>query len=763
MPPNQNQQHDQLPPPSMQDIDEKILQENLQIKAAQQSAYVAHLSPARRLGLFAMQHRFVSLALLLVIFVGVPVGFSLLGGHSSGPNGGQQTPAGPNGADVENFPDDSTNQQTDVIEGSPSNSGTGDVGKGGGSVSAPSSVKLSFQATSVNVSWSKIGAATQYSVQIATNPDFSGARSITSGTNSLVITGLQPQTKYYVRVAAVGSSTASQWSKTASGETPSLPASISKEPYPSKVVSVTASVKSSQSVTISWAKASHASRYSVTRARNSALTSDKKEYASVTGTSYTISDLSPGTTYYFVVQASNSRGLGSKSTPVAAKTHMLAPSLSSIAILSSSSLKATWKGVTGATKYTLQYGTSSSMSGAASTTISGSSISLGALHSGTYYYMRVRATDGHYTTGWSSIHKARTAIGVPTGLKSSSITYKSAKLSWSTSHGASGYTLRYSTHSTMSSSTSKVVSGSSVSLSLKPRTKYYAQVSARDGTKSTGWSGKISFTTKDDTFNFKVVSYNTRFDTPTSDNVGDVRRLMNDHGADILSLQEESSSAHRSALKSNFVSCGSCHFGMYAPGGGGVDSAQNPILWDKNKFTLVSSGSIKSTSRTKTEKGTLRALYVNFVKLKIKYNGQIIFVLNNHLPAHMDKNGSPDWSQPIRVNLYKKNIAAIKNKISSARKDGIVFTAGDFNVNYRADAQVRSTVFPYRALGDIDTKASYRILNATSGRTIKDASRLIDYVFLTNNSRAAVTGQNIITTGMHSDHYPLLAKVWARP
>jgi endonuclease/exonuclease/phosphatase family metal-dependent hydrolase len=377
--------------------------------------------------------------------------------------------------------------------------------------------------------------------------------------------------------------------------------------------------------------------------------------------------------------------------------------------------------------------------------------------------MRVRATDGHYTTAWSKIVKARTAVGVPGGLKASSVTYKSAKLSWSGSTGASGYTLRYSSQSDMSPSTSKVLSSTSTSLSLKPRTKYYAEVSARDGSKSTSWSGKVSFTTKDDKDTFQIVSYNTRFDTPTSENVGDVRTLINSHGADILSLEEMSSSAHRSAVKSNFVSCGSCHFGMYAPTGGGVDSAQNPILWDKNKFGLVSSGSIKATSRTKTEQGTLRALYVNYVKLKSKYNGQIVFVLNNHLPAHMDNNGTPDWSQPIRVGLYKKNIAAIKNKISNVRSAGVVFTTGDFNVNYRADAQVRNSVFPYNALGSIDTKASYRILNATAGRTIKNANRLIDYVFLTNNSHAGISGQNIITSSMHSDHYPLLATVWARP
>jgi endonuclease/exonuclease/phosphatase family metal-dependent hydrolase len=315
----------------------------------------------------------------------------------------------------------------------------------------------------------------------------------------------------------------------------------------------------------------------------------------------------------------------------------------------------------------------------------------------------------------------------------------------------------------MSPSTSKVLGSTSLNLSLKPRTKYYVEVSARDGTKSTSWSTKVSFTTKDDAYYFQIVSYNTRFDTPTSDNVSDIRTLINNHGSDILNLQEMSSSAHRSAIKSNFVSCGSCHFGMYAPGDGGVDSAQNPILWDKNKFSLLASGSIKATSRTQTEKGTLRALYVNYVKLQVKYNGQIIFVLNNHLPAHMDNNGTPDWSQPIRVNLYKKNIAAIKTKISSAKSSGIVFTAGDFNVDYRADARVRNSVFPYSALGAINTYASYRLLNATSGRTIKDSNRLIDYVFLTKNGNAAFTSQNIITSGMHSDHYPLSVKAWVKP
>jgi endonuclease/exonuclease/phosphatase family metal-dependent hydrolase len=765
MPPNQPPQHDRSPPPAVQDIDEKILQENLQIKAAQRSSYVSHLSPARRLGLFAMQHRFISLLVLIVLFVGVPAGINLVSNHP-GKGSGQQPSSGNNSPDVVDFPTEGADRQTNSITGSADNSGSGATNAGSastGSPTTPSDVKLNFAATSVVVTWSKVSGATQYTVEIATNSGFSGQTSITSGTNSAFIGGLSPKTTYYIRVKAVGSNATSGWSTAVSGKTTSLPPGAASQPYPAQVSGVSLRINSSQSITVSWKAAAHASRYSVIRALNSSLTSGKKQYASVTGTSYTISDLSPGTVYYFVVQASNSRGYGTKSTPVAGKTHLLIPSVSSIAVLSSTSLKSTWTRVTGATKYTVEYSTSSSMSGAHAATITSSSTSFGSLKSGTYYYFRVRATDGHYTTGWSKIVKARTAVGVPGGLKASSITYKSAKLSWSGSTGASGYTLRYSSQSDMSPSTSKVLSSTSLSLSLKPRTKYYVEVSARDGSKSTGWSGKLSFTTKDDKYSFQIVSYNTRFDTPTSENVGDIRTLINSHGADILSLEEMSSSAHRSAVKSNFVSCGSCHYGMYAPTGGGVDSAQNPILWDKNKFSLVSSGSIKATSRTNTEKGTLRALYVNYIKLKVKYNGQTVFVLNNHLPAHMDNNGTPDWSQPIRVGLYKKNIAAIKNKISNVRSAGVVFTTGDFNVNYRADAQVRSSVFPYSALGSIDTKASYRILNATSGRTIKDAYRLIDYVFLTNNSHAGISGQNIVTSSMHSDHYPLSATAWVRP
>ncbi len=67
---------------------------------------------------------------------------------------------------------------------------------------------------STQLTWYLCGGATEYTVQYATNSDFSNAITTKAGTNSTVISGLQANTNFFWRVKAVNGAKESIWSST---------------------------------------------------------------------------------------------------------------------------------------------------------------------------------------------------------------------------------------------------------------------------------------------------------------------------------------------------------------------------------------------------------------------------------------------------------------------------------------------------------------------------------------------------------------------
>ncbi|WP_127586801.1 polysaccharide lyase family 8 super-sandwich domain-containing protein [Paenibacillus koleovorans] len=180
------------------------------------------------------------------------------------------------------------------------------VGAGSGAPSAPSGLAATAGNAQVSLTWNASSGATSYTVKRSTTSGsgYSNVQTGITGT-SFVDTGRTNGTTYYYVVTATNSSGTSSNSSQASATPvapPSAPTGLGATPGDAQVA-------------LSWSAVGGASGYTVKRS----LTSGGP-YATIASglgsTSYTNTGLSNGTTYYYVVSATNAGGEGSNSSQV---------------------------------------------------------------------------------------------------------------------------------------------------------------------------------------------------------------------------------------------------------------------------------------------------------------------------------------------------------------------------------------------------------------------------------------------------------------
>ncbi len=258
---------------------------------------------------------------------------------------------------------------------------------------------------------------------------------------------------------------------------------------------------------------------------------------------------------------------------------------------------------------------------------------------------------------------------------------------------------------------------------------------------------------------FGIATWNTLYSN-TASNVGSGARGLAQNGADIISFQEVYRPAARKNIRDKLMTCSGCTYSGYIKDytSDGPTSASNPIVWNKNKFTGISTGYIQTNPPEGSGDEYLSAKWITWAKLKDRATSREFYIINTHPVASVESGGRPTGTT-ARLNNYRRHMDKLDQLIDTFQKTNLpIFVSGDFNVNYRNDAKIQYKDFPYARMNRQGIRSGWQQLGAPSGGTNLDRTRLIDYVM--NSMNSGVTAQNIAiqTNRFGSDHSAVLMK-----
>lgn len=261
---------------------------------------------------------------------------------------------------------------------------------------APTGLNVAGASSQASVSWvapaSNGGnAVTGYTLEWSTSSTFaSGVSSAAVAGTSTTVGGLSNGSTYYFRVRANNAVGSSAWSATDSAFIATTPAAPTGLTAGAGVGSA-----SLQWVAPSNDGGSPITGYTIEYALNSGMSGSST--ASSTGTSATISGLTPGSTYYFRVRAANAIGAGAWSATVASFTASVPGAPTALAATVKPGLVGlTWAapasdGGAAVSGYRVEWATDSGFTGASSADVTTREYTLTGLNAAVTYYFRVRA------------------------------------------------------------------------------------------------------------------------------------------------------------------------------------------------------------------------------------------------------------------------------------------------------------------------------------------------------------------------------------
>lgn len=308
-------------------------------------------------------------------------------------------------------------------------------GPASGSVTAVSSGTIS-------AAWTAAAGATDYVLVAAASPAVPPqaiAASTVAYSTAASVSGLAPNTSYYLFVSACGAGCSAY---TALGSTYTLAAPAS---------SLIATAQSSGTVALTWNSAGNpaGTTYVIETSTDGVSFSSS---AVTTATSGQVSGLRAATSYYFEIVAVSSPGIAAAPSNIAAVATpagvTLPPAGGSIVAVTSTTIAATWAVSAGATDYVLIASSASPLIAASSTTV-GSTATLSGLAPNTTYFLSVSAC-GAGCSAYASIGSTITMAAPAVALSSTSLSSSTAGLAWSPNGNPSGtlYTVLLSTDGT---------------------------------------------------------------------------------------------------------------------------------------------------------------------------------------------------------------------------------------------------------------------------------------------------------------------------
>jgi gliding motility-associated-like protein len=368
--------------------------------------------------------------------------------------------------------------------------------------------------TTIDANWSAAIGATKYFLDVATDAAFT---TFVSGYNNrdvgnvstLTVLGLTAGTTYYYRVLANNTCGNSAYSSTIIYETLPIPT----------IPTLNADTPACTSIAASWLMSANADSYAIDVAKDAAFTTyvsgyNNKNVGNVT--SFSITGLLPGTTYYYRVLAANSCSESNYST---IKTTSTLPTVSTPtanaftdpgATANCTSFIANWNPVANATTYYLDVATESGFTafvpGYNNLSVGNvNTLSVTGLVVERTYYYRVRAANSCTTSVSSNTITATTATAIVLAAAvanaSSAETCTTITANWATYTGATNYILDVSTASDFSSYVTgynKLIVGNvtnHIITGLTAGTTYYYRVRASDDCGKSANSNMITCAT----------------------------------------------------------------------------------------------------------------------------------------------------------------------------------------------------------------------------------------------------------------------------
>lgn len=205
---------------------------------------------------------------------------------------------------------------------------------------------------SVELSWNPVPGANQYNIYLSqqpgidiNNPDPTKVLTVTEPATSRRFADLNNDVTYYFVVTAEGTTGESEQS----AEVATMPQAIPEAPI------ITSAIPNDGVVQIEWNAVPRAQQYFVYASIKENVASNNYEWRFTTNTtSFLHSDLTNGTTYYYVVTAANLTGESGLSNVMSSTPQALpSPPQKFVATARNKSVQLDWQAVPGAKKYTI--------------------------------------------------------------------------------------------------------------------------------------------------------------------------------------------------------------------------------------------------------------------------------------------------------------------------------------------------------------------------------------------------------------------------
>ncbi len=367
-------------------------------------------------------------------------------------------------------------------------------------ITAPADGATGLTTSGATLTWTAATGATSYSIEMANNPNFAGATTLSATTTSKTTGFLNVNTTYYLRLKSINAGGTSTVSPTTSFST----AAAGTQAVLVNPANLTANI-ATNNISFSWNALAGATNYTLEYADNPSFTNSIINNA--TATNLNVSGLVANTNYYWRVKANGiNSAVWTFSTAANFPTNPILniPTNNSVNIATNNST-ISWAAMPNASNYEIQVATNSNFSNNITTfNTTATSQNLTGLTEGINYYWRVRASNLIFTSNWSTAWKFTTeTFATPAALIAPSnnalnAAVASANFSWNALPNAVEYDLQISENNIWTSNIRNysVTNTSKTVDTFAQNTTYYWRVRGRNAlTNVSDWSAAWQFKT----------------------------------------------------------------------------------------------------------------------------------------------------------------------------------------------------------------------------------------------------------------------------